>query len=206
MKGDKMNDLNKIVVAGTVECAEKFNHSFHGNDFYCMRICTKRDSGTEDFVPVIFSDILKNHEEIKGGDKIQVFGSIRTNRRYGADGDKHTELYMFVEGFEKYRGYDMNCVNFSGSICNKPIYRETPLGREICDYVIKSHREHYKSSYIPCIAWNRNAYQISKLDVWTRIILRGRFQSRTYNKKISDEEYEVRTAYEISCSSFEKVK
>ncbi len=51
-------------------------------------------------------------------------------------------------------------------ICKEPIYRKTPLGREIADLLVAVNRPYGKSDYIPCICWGRNARSINydKLD------------------------------------------
>ena len=96
---------------------------------------------------------------------------------------------------------DENNVELDGFICKEPTYRETPLGRQVSDLIIASNRErNFKSDYIPCIAWGRNAIRTSELNVGTRVKVLGRLQSREYNKRLGDETYEARTAYELSSS------
>ena len=51
-----------------------------------------------------------------------------------------------------------------GYICKAPIYRKTPLGREIADLLLAVNRPYGKSDYIPCIAWGRNARFASSFD------------------------------------------
>lgn len=62
------------------------------------------------------------------------------------------------------------------------------------------NRPYGKSDYIPCIAWGRNARFAGGLEVGEHIHIQGRFQSREYAKKISDNEIETRVAYEVSVS------
>ncbi|MCI5479706.1 MAG: single-stranded DNA-binding protein, partial [Lachnospiraceae bacterium] len=49
----------------------------------------------------------------------------------------------------------------------------------------------------------RNARYASGFEVGSHIELWGRIQSREYTKKISEEEVEKRTAYEVSVSKLE---
>ena len=50
-------------------------------------------------------------------------------------------------------------------VCKPPIYRKTPLGREIADVLVAVNRPYGKSDYIPCIAWGRNARFAGGLEV-----------------------------------------
>ena len=88
-----------------------------------------------------------------------------------------------------------------GYICREPVYRTTPLGREITDLLIAINRPYGKSDYIPCIAWGRTAQWASRLEVGNRVQLYGRIQSREYKKQ-----GEVRVAYEISILRMKEVK
>lgn len=101
---------------------------------------------------------------------------------------------------------DENSIFIDGYICKEPKYRETPLGREITDILLAVNRPYGKSDYIPCICWGRNARFAGNLEIGTHIQIEGRIQSREYQKKISDDEFEARTAYEVSASKIEVVE
>lgn len=123
-------------------------------------------------------------------------------------------LSVFAREFEEIEyeheepesGNDENFIFLDGYICKLPTYRETPLGREIADILLAVNRPYGKSDYIPCIAWGRNARFVSSLEVGTRLQIEGRIQSREYQKQIYDEEYETRTAYEVSVSKLTVVE
>ena len=93
-----------------------------------------------------------------------------------------------------------NHIDLDGYVCKEPVYRKTPLGREIADLLIAVNRAYGKSDYIPCITWGRNARFASTLEVGQRVQLQGRIQSREYVKKISEDNSERHTAYELSAS------
>ena len=93
-----------------------------------------------------------------------------------------------------------NHIDLDGYVCKEPVYRKTPLGREIADLLIAVNRAYGKSDYIPCITWGRNARFASTLEVGQRVQLQGRIQSREYVKKISEDNLERHTAYELSAS------
>ena len=86
---------------------------------------------------------------------------------------------------------------------NDPVYRKTPLGREIADLLLAVNRPYGKSDYIPCICWGRNARYASGFEVGEHVRILGRIQSREYVKKLSETETETRTAYEVSVSKLE---
>ena len=101
-------------------------------------------------------------------------------------------------------GKNPNNIVLCGYICKPPIYRTTPFNREIADILVAVNRAYNKSDYIPCIAWGRNAIYIAEQIVGTEIRSIGRFQSREYQKRIG-EEFETRTAYELSIHQLEVV-
>ena len=119
-------------------------------------------------------------------------------------------LSVFVREFEditeerEFGLEDENCISLDGYICKQPTYRKTPLGREIADILLAVNRPYGKSDYIPCITWGRNARFASGLEVGTRLQINGRIQSREYQKRISDDEFESRVAYEVSVKKIEK--
>ena len=96
-----------------------------------------------------------------------------------------------------------NQIFLDGYICKTPVYRKTPLGREIADLLLAVNRPYGKSDYIPCICWGRNARYASAFEVGGHVLIWGRIQSRDYMKKVSETESEKRTAYEISVSKLE---
>ena len=110
----------------------------------------------------------------------------------------------FVEEFTDYT--KTNQIFLDGYICKEPIYRKTPLGREIADLLVAVNRPYGKSDYIPCIAWGRNARYASSFDVGGRVKIWGRVQSREYVKKIDEVDSEKRVAYEVSVSKLEYVE
>ena len=106
---------------------------------------------------------------------------------------------------DEYAVNNPNQIFLDGFICKQPIYRETPLGREIADVLLAVNRPYGKSDYIPCICWGRNAWYAESFDVGEHVQIWGRIQSREYQKKISEDEIEKRIAYEVSVSKLEYV-
>ena len=98
-----------------------------------------------------------------------------------------------------------NQIYLDGYICKPPVYRKTPLGREIADLLLAVNRPYGKSDYIPCICWGRNARYASAFQVGGHVMIWGRIQSREYIKRLSEEESEKRVAYEVSVGKLEYV-
>ena len=97
-----------------------------------------------------------------------------------------------------------NDVCLKGFICKKPIYRKTPLGKEITDFLIAVNRRNGKSDYIHCIAWGQNAKEVSECSVGDEIVVKGRFQSREYEKLLANGKLVKKVAYEISANFVDK--
>ena len=99
-----------------------------------------------------------------------------------------------------------NEVVLVGYLCKKPIYRQTPFGREISDILLAVNRAYNKSDYIPCISWGRTARFCQNLEVGSQVKVVGRVQSRTYEKKYEDGTVQNRVAYEVSVGSLEIIE
>ena len=92
----------------------------------------------------------------------------------------------------------------TGTVCKPPVYRQTPLGRQITDLCLAVPRLYRRTDYIPCILWGRTALAAAEYPTGTELTLTGRLQSRTYLKNLG-ETSETRTAYELSVSACERV-
>lgn len=199
---------NNITLAGVVEKEPEYSHEVFGERFYVFMLKCSRMSSNKDTLPVMISDRLVDIREIKVGQVVTAVGQIRSFNRHIDDVKSKLILSVFARelkiltqdatelSFEE----DINTVILDGYICKPPIYRCTPKGREIADILVAVNRPYGKSDYIPCIAWGRNARFAGGLETGEHIQIQGRFQSREYPKKISDNEIETRTAYEVSVS------
>lgn len=205
---------NKVTISGEIVSNAEFSHEVFGEKFYSINVACKRTSGQEDILPVTISDRMINVECELVGIKVKISGQIRSYNRHDADKNRliisvfarEIEFLNEGENESKKEDNDINLVDLDGYVCKQPLYRQTPLGREICDILLAVNRPYGKSDYIPCIVWGRNARFASRLEVGTRAVINGRAQSRTYNKKIDEEHTKECTAYEVSVSKLEVVK
>lgn len=186
------NKFNKISIQGTVSSEFEFSHEIYGENFYKFNILSERLSASQDEIIVMVSDRLINMNDYPIDAKIALSGQIRSYNKH-LDCKSKLELFVFMQEFIEEQEWDFNEVEVIGFFCKKPIYRTTPMGREIADALIAVNRSYGKSDYIPSIAWGRNARYAGNLDIGTCVNVKGRFQSREYTK---DEQ--VKKAYELS--------
>lgn len=197
---------NKARVIGTV-CSElTFSHMIYGERFYLFQIKIPRLSENFDIINVTVSERFFTTIEPKLGDFLCVEGQFRSYNNFTDVGNRLI-LTIFAREIEYADNIDdiknPNEICLCGYICKTPIYRTTPFQREICDILLAVNRSYNKSDYIPCIAWGRNAKYAGCLDVGDHLKIWGRIQSREYQKRIDDENFITKTAYEISISKLE---
>ena len=203
---DKVIENNQVVVMGTIVSDFVYSHEIFGEGFYMVDVEVERLSDSSDVIPVMISERLLNVDEDYKGYRIAVTGQFRSYNRHE---EKKNRLILsvfareveFINEIEE--SSKSNQIYLDGFICKEPIYRKTPLGREIADLLIAVNRPYGKSDYIPCICWGRNARFASNFTVGSRCAIWGRIQSREYMKKVSDEEAVKRVAYEVSVSKLE---
>lgn len=196
---------NKVVIAGTVASEPEFSHEVYEEMFYTFMLDTPRLSETHDTVRVTISEKFLATGGIAVGDKVVIHGQFRSYNNFTNVGNKLI-LTVFVKDIEKMEDDEeksLNSIYLNGYICKKPIYRTTPFGREIADILLAVNRSYNKSDYIPCIAWGRNAKYAECLEIGDNVIIKGRVQSREYQKRLSETEVESKTAYEVSVSHLE---
>ena len=203
---EKVMENNRVTVIGTIVSDFTFSHAVFGEGFYLVDLSVSRLSEQADVIPLMVSERLMDVTRDYRGCTIEADGQFRSyNRHEGVKNRMVLSVFVrevqFLEEFTDYT--KTNQIFLDGYICKEPIYRKTPLGREIADLLVAVNRPYGKSDYIPCIAWGRNARFASGFSVGTRIQIWGRVQSREYTKKLSETECEKRTAYEVSVSKLE---
>ena len=201
---ENYSDNNSILIGGVVVSEPEFSHEVFEEKFYSFNLETKRLSDYNDVLPVIISERLIDIKSIKNGLLVKIKGQFRSYNKL-VDNKSKLVLSIFakeIEVVEDESVITLNEANFIGYICKNPIYRKTPLGREIADVLVAVNRSYKKSDYIPCILWGRNAKFCETLSVGSRVKLTGRIQSRKYEKKLEDGTVLSIVAYEVSISKF----
>ncbi|NLG53443.1 MAG: single-stranded DNA-binding protein [Clostridiales bacterium] len=191
--------INKLILRGVIAGEIKYSHESHGVKFCTFTLKTQRLSGAYDYINVLAGNDACKHLSLSR--PVEVEGEIRSFNQRTSDGTRLV-ISAYAKNLYEAEPGDKNAVFLSGAVCKKPVFRKTPLGREICDIMLAVNRRYGRADYIPCIIWGKNAHLASGLDVGSKIGVSGRIQSRNYIKKINDIE-ETRTTYEVSVSSFE---
>lgn len=203
---DKVIENNQVTVMGEIVSDFCFSHEIFGEGFYLVDMGVKRLSESYDVIPLMVSERLIDVNGDYKGMYVCVNGQFRSYNRHE---ERKNRLVLsvfareieFIDELEE--SAKTNQIYLDGYICKEPIYRKTPLGREIADVLLAVNRPYGKSDYIPCICWGRNARYASGFKVGERCAVWGRIQSREYMKKLNENEVEKRVAFEVSVSKLE---
>lgn len=194
---------NKVTIMGEIVSGFTFSHEIYGEGFYMMDVRCKRLSENFDTIPVMVSERLMDVGKDYSGQLVSINGQFRSYNRHEEQKNRLI-LSVFAREIEFLEevpgGFESNQIFLDGYICKDPVYRKTPLGREIADALLAVNRPYGKSDYLPVILWGRNARYATYFKVGERMRVWGRIQSREYMKKIDEENAEKRIAYEVSVS------
>lgn len=206
---DKILGNNQVNVYGEVISEFSFSHEVYGEGFYMVQLSVKRLSKVYDVIPLMVSDRLIDVTKDYRGCFLEASGQFRSYNRHEENRNRLV-LSVFVRDLhldeEEQESERPNYIFLDGYLCKPPVYRKTPLGREIADLLLAVNRPYGKSDYIPCICWGRNARYADGFEVGEHVQLYGRIQSREYQKQVDEEHVETRIAYEISVSKLECVE
>ena len=154
---DKIIENNQVSIMGKIDTGFTFSHQVFGEGFYTMEILVRRLSDSEDRIPVMVSERLLDVTQDYTGEYIEIQGQFRSYNRHE---EKHNRLVLsvfarelkFVEEDEE--TVPLNQIFLDGYICKPPVYRRTPLGREIADMLLAVNRPYGKSDgqagYVSC--------------------------------------------------------
>ena len=187
---------NTVTLRGSLQALPQLSHENHGKRFYRFCLEVPRLSGAVDILPVIAEETILNTIDPTAGEMITVVGQIRSHNNREA-GIRRLLIFVYAGALIVEDGPPINDVTLCGPLCKEPVYRRTPLGREICDVMLAVPRAFHRADYLPCILWGRTAREVANCHVRDQITVCGRLQSRIYTK-LTDEGPVERTAYEIS--------
>ena len=206
---DKVIENNQVTIMGEIVSSFTYSHEIFGEGFYMVDVKVQRLSDSFDVIPMMVSERLMDINANYIGYHVEVSGQFRSYNRHE---ERKNRLVLsvfareisFVDEIEE--SAKTNQIFLDGYICKPPVYRKTPLGREIADLLLAVNRPYGKSDYIPCICWGRNARFANGFEVGDKCCVWGRIQSREYMKKLDEEHMERRVAYEVSVSKLEVAK
>ena len=193
--------MNSVNLTGTIDSEFKPSIKKRGEKLFLFYLSSIRLSGTVDRIPCLVPDRIIDTSSDLIGVSVSVFGRIYTYNH-----KNKLMINVLVENIQIQERNDDNSVNIDGFLCKIPNNRTTPNGRIITDLMIASNYGKFKSDYIPCICWGKNAIRARDFKIGDHIKVTGRLQSRDYVKKISEKETEVRAAYEVSIKNMEVVE
>ena len=194
---------NRVILRGSLAGLPAFSHENHARRFYRFFLEVERLSGTADVLPVIAAEDVLNTMDLSGGGRIEVRGQLRSFNSRAPSGRKLI-LSVYAAELETSDEGPKTLVELTGALCKPPVYRRTPLGREICDVMLAVSRPYHRTDYLPCILWGRTAQAAAQLPPGAQLALTGRLQSREYVKLLPGGS-ETRVAYEVSAAAAEAV-
>ncbi len=200
---EEQTRTNLVELCGTAETDAVFSHESRGERFYRFPLTIHRLSGTADTLNVIVREHLLSSAAIIPGQRLQVSGELRSFNNKHSEGSKLV-ITVFAHSLLPADGADANSVALRGTLCKLPNLRTTPMGREICDFMLAVNRHYGRSDYLPCIAWGIKAKETAQWPVGTVVSLTGRVQSRQYVKVIEGAAVE-KTAFEVSVVEIHRV-
>ena len=192
---------NQITLRGSLLSLPRLSHENHGKKFYRFTLEVPRLSGTADLLPIVAEERLIEAMDPDAGEMVTVQGQIRSHN-VRSNGTRHLLIFVFANSITVEDGEPINDCILEGPLCRDPVYRRTPLGREICDMMLAVPRQFRRADYLPCILWGRTAQEGSQCRTRDNVRIIGRLQSRNYTK-ITEDGPQERTAYEISALTAE---
>lgn len=180
--------LNEVTEVGYVE---KDVHLVEGTNRF--EFCVPRRSGTKDRFNV--SVYMDGECDLVAFEKIKIIGYMESK---SANGKLYVNVAATTIIFDTDDVEGTNEVLLSGELCSDPAVRYTPLGKTVTNVILRVRNSATENFYIPIILWGDDAHKASEMSAHEIISIKGRFQSRDYNKRISDTETRLMTAYEVS--------
>ena len=148
---DKIIENNQVTIMGEVVSGFTFSHEVFGEGFYMVDVSVKRLSNSRDLIPVMISERLIDVTQDYTGEFLMVTGQFRSYNRHEEQKNRLV-LSVFAREAEfideEPDGAKTNTILLDGYICKLPVYRKTPLGREIADLLLAVNRPYGKSDYI----------------------------------------------------------
>jgi len=202
-------DENRCAFLGQLAEDMKEDHRIFDEGFFLGKLAVFRRSGDLDLLPLLWPERLGFVPS--AGDRLFVRGELRSYCRL-FEGKRRLLLRVFVQSAERDQGAGFLCasgeslpenrVSLTGRLLRKPVYRHTPLGRQITDLFVGVEGKYRSLMRIPAILWGESARAAAELSEGTSLYLEGRLQSRQYEKLLLDGSRQQRECCELSASKF----
>lgn len=200
--------MNTIILKGIIKNIQ-YSHNINDIEYYKANLLISRANGKEDLINIKFKKFsLPSYiNQTSNNQEISLTGNIRTFSRKLDDRNK-VDVYVFTYFDEPDIENINNYCEIDGRICKKNALRKTIDGKDVLDFIIANNVSTNNQSlncYIPCVAWGKCAKMLDKLQIGDNVLIKGQLQSREYKKKISENDFEIRIAHEVSVNNFEKI-
>lgn len=192
----EMPPENAVLLRGVLLETPEYSHENHGKRFTRLTLSVQRLSGVFDHLHVIAEQNMLERLNPSLGPMLEVEGQIRSYNNHSGQGRKLV-ISVYAQRLQHCQGEPENSVSLTGTLCREPVYRRTPLGREITDIMLSVERKYQRRDYVPCILWGSVARMGAEWCKGTKISLQGRLQSRSYVKQ-TELGQEERIAFEVS--------
>ncbi len=194
---------NRLYLSGEISDLPVFSHECCGTRFYVFQMSVLRKSGVADILPVLCEE-SRLPPMPAAGDPIVVTGQLRAYSRHTLTGSR-LHILAFARALHLQEAPHDNSVCITGRVVKPPVYRSTPLGREIADLLLAVQRGFGKSDFLPVIAWGRNARMAQYWQPGDCVSVEGRLQSRVYLKRLPEGEERSMMAYEVSAATIARL-
>ena len=192
---------NEVFLCGRVAETPVHSHDSHGKRYYLFYLDTERLSGAIDHLRVLASEEQLKPWRLGRGDMVCVEGTLRSFNNRASEGSRLI-IAVLARTLNSGALPFENQISIVGTLCKQPIYRRTPLGREITDMIIAVNRRHGRADYLPAIAWGAGARVCAQCGIGQRLCLDGRIQSRGYIK-VTEAGEQRKVAFEVSVARVE---
>lgn len=203
--------MNKIILKGLIRKIE-YSHTIGTIEYDKAELIVPKANGEEDVLPLRFKKYCNKYEE---GTQIELLGNLRSYSEKDENGKNHVHLYVFTyfdipNETDENDNEIINQFTVSGRICKIDELRTTKSGKQNIHFILAnniiSNNGQKLNTYLPCVAFGKTAIEISQMHVSDQIEIIGRLNSRIYEKHLSEDEIEFRTAYECLVSTVNPVE
>lgn len=198
--------MNDIVLRGILKDIEP-SHNIDGISFDKAKLIAKRNNGDEDVINLRFKSFSNKYKE---NDEVTLQGNIRSYSYKVSEDKNKVVIYVFTyfDEPEEIEEGVTNKVVIDGRICKINELRTNKNNRQNIHFIVANNLmpgdgTKRLNSYIPCIAWNNLARELSKLSVNTKIQLKGELHSREHKKVHGNGDVEIRVAHELLVLGYE---
>ena len=142
---------NRVLLRGTAAGSPVFSHENHGVAYDLFPLSVPRLSGAEDRLNIVSPRPLLTACPVSEGVALEIAGEVRSFNNRSGSGSRLV-ITVLARTLAPPSEKPANQLELAGALCKPPLFRRTPLGREICDLMLAVNRKYGRADYLPCIA------------------------------------------------------